>query len=150
MNTAPIGTTPRSTSGIEPLSAQDCETFLASMTVVGRVAFQSSDGLQLLPVNYAYRSGCVYFRTAADGVLAELADGCSEVVFEIDRADELTHQGWSVVVRGKARGVDDADVDLSPRGPQPWAADRRDVLIEVTPNQISGRRIRIPRQRPAS
>ncbi len=150
MHKAPIDTAPRSRSGIEYLSAKDCETFLASMTTVGRLAFRSSDGLQLLPVNFVYRNGCVYLKTSPDSVLSELADGCSEVVFEIDRADEDRHLGWSVVLSGKARAVDEADVDLSPRGPRPWASGPRDLLIEVTPNQVTGRRIRYPRQRPTT
>jgi len=148
MRKAPVDTAPRSRSGIDLLSGKDCETLLASTTTVGRLAFHSSNGLQLLPVNYVYRNGCVYFRTSPDSVLVELADDCYEVVFEVDRGDELTHQGWSVVVRGKARAVDEAEVDLSPRGPQPWASGPRELLIEIAPDQITGRRIRLPRQRP--
>lgn len=148
MRKAPIDTSPRSPSGIEYLSTRDCETLLATTTTVGRLAFHARDGLQLLPVNFVYRNGCVYLKTSPDSVLAELALGSDEVVFETDHADEAKHVGWSVVVTGKARQVDDAEVDLFPGAPRPWASGRRDVLIEVTPNRISGRRIGTPRPRP--
>jgi nitroimidazol reductase NimA-like FMN-containing flavoprotein (pyridoxamine 5'-phosphate oxidase superfamily) len=150
MHKAPVDSTLRSPSGIEILSARDCETFLANTTTVGRLAFRSSRGLQLLPVNYVYRNGCVYFKTSPKSLLAELSDGCSEVVFETDRADEHTHLGWSVVLRGKARAVDPGEVDLSPRGPNPWAAGPREILIEIAPDHVTGRTIRTPRQRPSS
>lgn len=148
MRKAPTDTSPRSPSGLEYLSTRDCETLLASATTVGRLAFRAREGLQLLPVNFVYRNGCVYLKTSPDSVLAELADGSDEVVFEIDHADESRHLGWSVVLTGKARQIEDLDVDLSPGGPRPWASGPRELLIEVTPNSITGRRIRTPRQRP--
>jgi nitroimidazol reductase NimA-like FMN-containing flavoprotein (pyridoxamine 5'-phosphate oxidase superfamily) len=131
-----------SASGVECMSREDCVTFLASTTTVGRLAFQSSKGQQLLPVNFVFRHGCVYFKTSPQSVLAELAAGCPDVAFEIDYPDRMSQHGWSVLVTGKAREVDAAEIDLSPRAPRPWATGVREVLIELTPNQISGRRIR--------
>jgi nitroimidazol reductase NimA-like FMN-containing flavoprotein (pyridoxamine 5'-phosphate oxidase superfamily) len=133
---------PRSASGIECMSEEDCVTFLASTTTVGRLAFQSTRGQQLLPVNFVFRQGCVYFKTSPESVLAELAAGCPDVAFEIDYPDRMTQHGWSVMVTGKTRAVDAADVDLSPRAPRPWATGERELLIELTPDQITGRRIR--------
>ena len=123
---------------------------LAATTTVGRLAFQSSSGQQLLPVNFVFRRGRVYFATSPKSVLAELAAGCGDVAFEIDYPSHLTQHGWSVLVRGKTREVAEADVDLSPealfpwapRAPRPWAPGERNILIELTPEQITGRRIR--------
>ena len=137
--------TRRSASGIECMSTQDCVTFLASTTTVGRVAWDSSHGQQLLPVNFVFRHGNVYFTTSPESVLAELAAGCPDVAFEIDYPDRMTQHGWSVLVKGKTREVSTADVDLSPRAPHPWAPGPRDILVELTPDQITGRRIRNPR-----
>jgi len=137
--------TPRSPSGIELMSAEDCKTFLAGTTTVGRVAFRSSSGQQLLPVNFVFRRDCVYFATSPDSVLAELADGCDDIAFEVDYPDRLMQHGWSVLVKGTAKQVSPTDVDLSPRAPRPWAAGVRDILIELRPEQITGRRIRNPR-----
>ena len=140
--TAPTVTAGRSASGVELMSQQDCVTFLTGTTTVGRVAFQSSSGQQLLPVNFVFRQGCVYFLTSPKSTLAELAAGCRDVAFEIDYPDRMTQHGWSVLVKGTTREVESADVDLSPREPRPWAPGTRRVLIELTPEHISGRRIR--------
>jgi nitroimidazol reductase NimA-like FMN-containing flavoprotein (pyridoxamine 5'-phosphate oxidase superfamily) len=132
------------------MSPQDCVTLLAGTTTFGRLAFESSTGQQLLPVNFVFRRGHVYFKTSPDSTLAELAAGCSDVAFEIDCPDRLTQHGWSVLVKGMTREVAAADVDLSPEetnpwappAPRPWAPGAREVLIELAPEQITGRRIR--------
>lgn len=132
----------RSASGLECMSDDDCMKLLSETTTVGRVAFQSSSGLQLLPVNFVFRQGRVYFTTSPESTLAELAAGADDVAFEIDYPDRITQHGWSVLVKGTTREVAASDVDLSPRGPRPWASGVRDLLVELTPDQITGRRIR--------
>jgi nitroimidazol reductase NimA-like FMN-containing flavoprotein (pyridoxamine 5'-phosphate oxidase superfamily) len=124
------------------MSQEDCVTFLSGTTTMGRLAFQSATGQQLLPVNFVFRRGRVYFKTSPESILAELAMPTSDVAFEIDYPDRLTQHGWSVLVKGSTRQVNPADVDLSPRSPRPWAPGTRDVLIELTPAEITGRRIR--------
>jgi nitroimidazol reductase NimA-like FMN-containing flavoprotein (pyridoxamine 5'-phosphate oxidase superfamily) len=126
------------------MSAEDCVRFLGGTTTVGRLGFRSSRGQQLLPVNFVFRHDRVYFTTSPDSVLAELADGCDDVAFEIDYPDRLMQHGWSVLVKGRTRRVSPDDVDLSPRAPRPWAPGARDILVELTPEQITGRRIRNP------
>jgi len=138
---APRPATPRSASGVEVMSPEDCVTFLGGTTTVGRLAFRSSKGQQLLPVNFVFRHERVYFTTSPDSVLAELAEGCDDVAFEIDYPDRLMQHGWSVLVKGTTKKVAPADVDLS-KDPRPWAPGVRDILIELTPDQITGRRIR--------
>ena len=142
---APGSTTPRSPSGVEIMSPEDCVEFLGGTTTVGRVAFRSSRGQQLLPVNFVFRHERVYFTTSPDSVLAQLADGSDDVAFEIDYLDRLTQHGWSVLVKGTTTNVSFSDVDLSPKAPRPWVPGDRDILIELTPDQITGRRIRNPR-----
>jgi hypothetical protein len=144
VETGPHSQTPRSASGVEMMSPEDCVTFLSDTTTVGRLAFQSATGQQLLPVNFVFRQGRVYFTTSPDSVLAELAEGCDDVAFEIDYPDRLMQHGWSVLVKGATRKVSADDVDLSPREPRPWVPGVRDLLVELTPEQITGRRIRNP------
>jgi nitroimidazol reductase NimA-like FMN-containing flavoprotein (pyridoxamine 5'-phosphate oxidase superfamily) len=106
---------PRSPSGVEVMSPDDCVKFLGGTTTVGRLAFRSSAGQQLLPVNFVFRHERVYFTTSTDSILAELAEGCDDVAFEIDYPDRLMQHGWSVLVKGttqKASG-------LGARGAQP-------------------------------
>jgi hypothetical protein len=135
-------TTHRSPSGIELMSPEDCRTLLADTTNVGRVAFRSSNGQELLPVNFIFKRDRVYFMTSPKGVLAELADGRDDVAFEIDYPDRLMQHGWSVLVRGTTKKVSATYVDLWDKKPRPWAAGVRDILIELTPEEITGRRIR--------
>lgn len=128
---------------IETMSPEDCVTLLGETTTVGRVAFASSVGQQLLPVNFVFRNGRLYFATSADSVLAELAKGCSDVAFEIDYPDRMTQHGWSVVVRGETHAAEAKVAEgASFRAPRPWAPGARDILIEMVPGQITGRRIR--------
>lgn len=141
----PSPTTLRSPSGIEVMSPEDCRTFLAETTTVGRVAFRSSNGQQLLPVNFIFKRDRVYFMTSPHSVLAELAEGRDDVAFEIDYPDRMTQHGWSVLVKGSTKRVSAAYVDLWAKKPRPWAAGIRDILIELTPEEITGRRIRNPR-----
>lgn len=140
----PPAAMPPSRSGIEVMSHEECLTFLAETTTVGRLAWRSSRGQQLLPVNFAFRNGRVYFVTSPNGILAELAEGCDDVAFEIDYPDRLMQHGWSVLVKGTTTTVSAADVDLSPRAPRSWSPAGRDLLIELTPDKITGRRIRNP------
>jgi nitroimidazol reductase NimA-like FMN-containing flavoprotein (pyridoxamine 5'-phosphate oxidase superfamily) len=126
------------------MSAEDCVRFLGGTTTIGRLGFHSTRGQQLLPVNFVFRHGRVYFTTSQDSVLAELAEGCDDVAFEIDYPDRLMQHGWSVLVKGSTTRVSPDDVDLSPKGPRPWAPGGRDILVELTPEEITGRRIRNP------
>jgi len=129
---------------IEEMSPEDCVTLLAKTTNVGRVAFCSSDGQQLLPVNFVFQGDRLYFLTSSESTLAELANGCGDVAFEIDYADRMTQHGWSVLVRGATRAAVQGGLtdDLPFRSPRPWAPGTREVLIELVPGEIAGRRIR--------
>jgi len=128
---------------IEEMSPEDCVAFLSKTSTVGRIAFHSSVGQQLVPVNFVFRDGCLHFATSPESVLAELASGCSDVVFEIDYPDRMTQHGWSVVARGETHAADTASAESAGgRLPHPWAPGKRDVLIEMVPREITGRRIR--------
>ena len=71
------------------ISPTRCTELLSSQSV-GRVAWQSTHGLQILPVTYAYYEGTIIFRTSPNSVLSDLSD-LSEVVFEIDELDQRSH-----------------------------------------------------------
>lgn len=129
-------------NALEPMSREECESFLAGVTTVGRLAFvSSSSGQQLLPVNFVFRRGRVYVKTARDSVLAELAEGSDDVAFEIDHPGQMTQHGWSVLVKGRTVEVSADEVDLEPRGPHPWAPGEREILLELTPAVITGRKL---------
>jgi hypothetical protein len=116
---------------------------LLSLGVIGRIAFNSSTGIQLLPVNYLYLDGSVYFRVDASGVLGELADGADDVAFEVDYLEELVRQAWSVLVKGPIGAVSDpAELEplLGQRRLEPWALGERQLYLRLNPTVVSGRK----------
>jgi uncharacterized protein len=128
--------------GLEMLSAEECETLLAS-NFFGRVAVWSGEHPAVLPVLYGMLDGDVVFRTAPGEKLIAATLG-QQVVFEIDAVEPVLHAGWSVNVVGRAQRI----VNLPEKeraeqlGLEPWAGDYRDEYVRLRTEQLSGRRIR--------
>ena len=94
-------------------------------------------------MTYAVHNDAVVFRTAAYGPMADLRH-VRKVAFEIDEIDPATRTGWSVVVSGQSRAAAKADelVELWSRAdPVPWAPGTRNLFIEISLDQVSGRSI---------
>jgi nitroimidazol reductase NimA-like FMN-containing flavoprotein (pyridoxamine 5'-phosphate oxidase superfamily) len=124
---------------LRKLSPDECFDLLEPGGV-GRVGFSSADGIVMLPVNFAMAAKAIIFRTAPDTLLALYAD--TQVSFEADHLDEALHEGWSVLVQGRAHTVtDERQVkQLQDRTHiQPWADGARDVYVRITPSRITGR-----------
>ncbi|MFF8603128.1 helix-turn-helix domain-containing protein [Streptomyces sp. NPDC015232] len=114
---------------------------------VGRVAVEGRDGLMVIPVNYQVVDGQIVFVTAADSSLARASAAGAEVAFEEDHLDEAFSQGWSVLVVGPVRTVSDETSVRRIRDAvhsEPWAGDRRDTVVTLSPRRVTGRRIRVP------
>ena len=74
---------------------------------MGRIVFTMDALPAIRPINHVVVDGDVMMR-CHDG--AALLDAIGQVVaFEADQIDPESRTGWSVVVTGKAEGVDDAD-----------------------------------------
>lgn len=126
----------------DALSAEECRERLAAGTI-GRVGWNTVEGPQILPVTYTLYNDAVVFRTAAYGPLADLRH-VRRVAFEIDSFDRETRTGWSVLVSGQSRAAAKADelVELwSQADPVPWAPGTRNLFIEISLDQVSGRSI---------
>ena len=133
------------TSSMRELSESECDELLGGTPTVGRVAFVTDDGQQLLPVNFVVVDRVVYLRTAPDSVIASLARGHDDVAFGVDFHDDLLGRGWSVTMNGSSRAVDavpEAPSGEAARAPQPWAPGERDVVIAVSARSVAGRRVR--------
>jgi uncharacterized protein len=120
------------------LSGDECRQLLRARGV-GRVGWVSSDGPQVLPVSYTMTGDLIAFRTRPDTVMGELLQPV-EVAFEIDDVDEDTATGWSVLVRGMARGY----LDELPEGlnlPSPWAPGEHPLTVVIEPSDYSGRAV---------
>lgn len=118
------------------LSGDECRHLVRGHSV-GRVCWQSAEGLQALPVTYVVSGERIYFRVDPDSVLGELARSV-HVILEVDDIDVPTATGWSVLVRGEA---EEAREPGTPDIPAPWAPGHRTLSVVVTPTAYSGRAV---------
>jgi len=124
------------------LEPAECLRLLASARM-GRLGFSAAAGPQVLPVNHAVLDGDIVFRTDLYGVVAEgTRDGT--VAFEADEIDDRMRSGWSVLVVGHSRHVEDPSqlAEVFHRLDEPWAPGPRPVVVRIAPARISGRRFR--------
>lgn len=91
--------------GLNVLDLEDCLR-RAESTPMGRVAFQDSGEVVVLPVNHVVEDTMIAFRARWDSILAS-AVNTQSIAFQVDDYDALEHTGWSVLVRGIASTVYD-------------------------------------------
>ena len=125
---------------LEQLTEQQSLTHLGAGGV-GRVVFVAPRGPVALPVNYRYVTGKIVLRTTVSVSKALIAQ--ETVGFEVDRVDEAMSEGWSVVISGVAHCVEDPKeiIQLSSLDLEPWAGGNRNVLVAVSLQEVTGRRI---------
>jgi nitroimidazol reductase NimA-like FMN-containing flavoprotein (pyridoxamine 5'-phosphate oxidase superfamily) len=133
---------------LDVLSREECEAQLAGGGV-GRFVFASAHGPVALPVNFRLLDGDIVFRTRTHGSLRAAVADDSQVGFEVDRIDEAMSEGWSVLIGGRARLVDDPKelASIAQLGVEPWPGGHRQAIIRIDIETISGRRIRQGRSR---
>jgi uncharacterized protein len=134
----------RFTSHFVELSRSECEKLLGEHRI-GRVGLNAPTGPQILPVTYTYYAQTVVFRTSPYGLLSAL-ERHARVAFEVDDIDEDGQMGWSVLVTGSAEKVTRQYTltTLWKEGPVPWASGTRNLFIAITPDSITGRKVRAP------
>lgn len=112
---------------------------LLGTAALGRLVTSFADEPEIFPVNYVVQGHTVLFRTA-EGTKLFSAVGNRTVIFEADDHDAT--QGWSVIVRGRARLLKtDADIAEADRaGLYPWIATAKPNYVRITPNDVTGRR----------
>jgi uncharacterized protein len=131
-------------SNVEIIHEAECVQLLAGEQV-GRLAFVTGGGPDILPVNYVLDGDAPVFATAPGAKLCATARG--PVAFEVDHTCATTRSGWSVVVHGVAQEVTPCDAPafvarLRALDPNPWAGGDRPHLVRIAPRTITGRRIR--------
>lgn len=125
--------------GLEILTEDECWR-LIEMPGIGRVGVTVGALPAIFPVNYAAPDHTIVFRTA-DGTKLRAAVEHAVVVFEVDHADPLYHDGWSVQVVGVAEPVDREDDPALHAAVAPWASGDRSNFVRIRPEMVSGRRI---------
>lgn len=135
----------RSHHRIVELDEQRCRELLTGHDIhVGRVAFAEDgdpDWPTVLPVNYAYHDGAVFFRTFVGSKLFA-ALRRQRVAFEVDEIDDAWQTGWSVVALGSLDVVQDPAAAAAVGDTlQSWAADDDEQLVRISIEQLSGREV---------
>jgi transcriptional regulator with XRE-family HTH domain len=126
---------------VSKLMSAECRRLIATGGI-GRIAFCTTSGPAVLPVNFAVVAGTIVVRTGEGTAIDGHAD--EQVAFEVDHIDEALRQGWSVLVRGKAHRVaHPAELQSIQRDATiwPWPGGDRDVYVRIIPDTITGRRI---------
>jgi transcriptional regulator with XRE-family HTH domain len=130
---------------LDPLSAEQCAVHLGTGKY-GRLVYAAGRGPVAIPVNYEYTDGQIVIST--DPEKARWLEGLRIVGFEVDRVEEGLSEGWSVLVTGEVRTVDDPEeiLRLSSLDLASWDDDAEHTLVAITPTLITGRVIvhRVP------
>lgn len=119
------------------LDEQQCWQKLAAQEL-GRIVTHLGDRIDIFPINYAVDGRSLVVRTAEGSKLFELTVN-DEVLFEVD--DHTDADAWSVIVRGRARVIVNADeinaADALPL--RPWAPTVKNNYVRIEPSSVSGR-----------
>ncbi len=121
------------------LTASECRTLLAA-NPLGRIALAAGGEIDIFPVNYVVDADdAIVFRTAPGTKLAELTIRPA-VAFEIDGV--LDEEVYSVIVKGAARRLEDADEIAAARllPLHPWAPTTKEFFVKIEPSWTTGRR----------
>lgn len=124
-------TDPQQVTYFSRLETDECWALLGE-TEVGRIAWQGSGGIVVVPVNYQLSGRTIVFHTAPDAALAKLADG-RDVSFQVDEIDRESAIGWSVLVHGTAGRADASISNTS------WLEGERTMGVAITASSIDGR-----------
>jgi nitroimidazol reductase NimA-like FMN-containing flavoprotein (pyridoxamine 5'-phosphate oxidase superfamily) len=126
------------------LSREECLQLLKTQSF-GRLAVTMDKGPPLIrPVNYAFdeSSQSIVFRTA-DGSKFHAVLKSAQAAFEVDRVDEMSRTGWSVIVQGVTDEVTrPSDVrHLDSLGLASSAPGQKAHWVHIRTWTVSGRRI---------
>lgn len=109
---------------------------------LGRLVVRIKDDFDIYPLNYVVNEGKIYFRTAEGSKLFTVSIN-ERVLFEAD--DHTEDKAWSVIVKGSARILERTDeIQQADELPlKPWLPTLKYNYVEITPEEISGRRFQL-------
>ncbi|GAA1634359.1 pyridoxamine 5'-phosphate oxidase family protein [Georgenia ruanii] len=112
---------------------------------VGWLTFCAGEEPQAVPVNFALDGDELVIRSGYGAKLAAAARG-AVVALAVSALDTAARTGWSVVVRGPVRLVEDTDPDAGAwlAEPSPWAPGEKEFAVVLRAAEVSGRRLRRP------
>jgi nitroimidazol reductase NimA-like FMN-containing flavoprotein (pyridoxamine 5'-phosphate oxidase superfamily) len=127
--------------GLEVLSHDECLRLLRRVPV-GRIGVSSEALPVVLPVNFALDGRRVVIRTNP-GTKLDAAVRNAVVAFEADHYEPLGHEGWSVLVVGRASEITDPDDGAHVRRLplRAWGTSTADRYVAISMDIVSGRRL---------
>ena len=127
--------------GLEVIGLDACLELLASRPY-GRLAYLDAGSPSIVPVNHLVDGSTVVLRSLDGGKLGA-AIFERPVAFELDDLDFTTRTGWSVVVRGRAEVVEDAEAGEYDTWLDSWAVQdgARSTWVRIIADEVSGRRL---------
>jgi nitroimidazol reductase NimA-like FMN-containing flavoprotein (pyridoxamine 5'-phosphate oxidase superfamily) len=132
-------------TGTEHLERDDCLRLLAEhQGSVGRLAVIEGSKPTIVVVNYAVVENRIVFRSGPGSKL-EAAERGGAAAFEIDRINDDTESGWSVVVRGHLRVVTNKQqlFMLGASRLVPYVPGGKGSWVALHPDSITGRSVPI-------
>jgi nitroimidazol reductase NimA-like FMN-containing flavoprotein (pyridoxamine 5'-phosphate oxidase superfamily) len=126
---------------LEHIDGPHCWELLGSVPV-GRVGVINDSAPEIYPVNHAVDEQTIVFRTDPGTKLRGLLRSPA-VCYEVDGVDPARATGWSVLVKGRAEQIRDADeLRAVARLPlRPWTLGDKVHWIRIVPAEVTGRRI---------
>ncbi|CAN5683976.1 hypothetical protein BH11ACT8_BH11ACT8_31820 [soil metagenome] len=125
---------------LHELSEDECWALLEQHST-GRIGYVRGADPMVVPLNYLARDREIWWRTSWSTEVAKHLDD-AVVAFEVDAVDPLTHQGWSVLVHGRAEQVATGHHgEHLGQVPAPWPDDVRRMEFRMVPHAVSGRRL---------
>jgi nitroimidazol reductase NimA-like FMN-containing flavoprotein (pyridoxamine 5'-phosphate oxidase superfamily) len=123
---------------LSTISPDRCLALLGSVPF-GRVVFTHRALPAIRPVNHLVDNGRIIIRSSlGSGITSAASDG-TVVAFEADAIDPDSRTGWSVVVTGKARLVEDpADLARYEQLLEPWVDGRMDCVVSIPADLVTG------------
>lgn len=126
---------------LEKIDPAEC-AILMTATQLGRMAVAESGRPMIIVLNHLVLHGHVLFRVTEDSRLARLTDGAAvHVAYEVDSAFPVGHSGWSVIATGVLdRETDHLRIVAARDQLNTWAGGRREVVLRLRIEQLTGRR----------
>jgi nitroimidazol reductase NimA-like FMN-containing flavoprotein (pyridoxamine 5'-phosphate oxidase superfamily) len=128
---------------LEGLQHDECIALLTTVEL-GRLGVVEEGEPLVLPVNFTYIDDAVVIHTDEGTKLS--AANYGRAALEADDIDPVTHEGWSVLVRGRAFEITEAVDRLSERlravPDRSWAPGPKAHLLMIHADQVTGRRLR--------
>lgn len=127
--------------GSELLFLTECRRLLASAAkegLTGRLGISTQQAPIIQPVNFAYHNHQIVVRLGS-GHMADIISGAL-VAFEVDHVDDKNHTAWSVLVRGLATPLEEAEGRSAKFAPTPLVPAPGDAVFVIRLDVVTGRR----------